>query len=812
LANEVIHVQFGDVFKFNKQADGSLQVFGKATDETLDGDLQKCDLAWSAKAMEKWLATGGNMRVQHNPSLYPAGVGMSVDVKPDGVYLMAEIAEATAIRLVEKGALRAFSVGISRPKFARDASAPNGRIVGGDIVEVSLVDRPSNPECAFTVKMAGKGDEVHFEGEYTRLPEISSPMNKLMNSIVTKGADNAGDDGDDNDDSGNDVDESSAGDAANNGDGGNDTSSDSDADGKPDDDENDTHGDDSDDKSVKPDVVKDADDADNPDDSGDDTGDDAPCKTCKGKKKIKDGHVKCPTCGGTGKAKDAKTDKSAQDFDGDTDGGEDKTDPADTPDDGEDVDTDGDGDSTDPEDVGPTDEPLDGGSTDTSTDDEQVDEIVEALEEAIGGGDGQDDPEDFDSANGDNDLVGADGMGNSDDDTNKLQYAAMGATLGLDGDRVEWFLGKSSVGTKDEREGAKFKLTVDGETKFPINDCSDVTDAWGLRGHAKGIAVADVEAYIRKAAKALDCNGPWDEGGDGQKTRFADWALRRLHDTTCPAYSNEAVKHAYPSLRKGMDAAAGKTAQQIIFGMLQDSVSSDGGEGAKSYSIENLAKAYSAVCNSVSDAVWDQVRASLGLDKTVTNSDVLEAARDEIRKDAEIDDTGDPGVTVRTKGTRIWYVSEAANAIGKNLQQIHDAVVVVQPDLCTLPAPVEKPITKSVVVELTKAATVDERIDELTTAFEAEKSIMLAKIDKLSALPDFTLLNTPRRRATGSPNGGVDLAKNLSVTDANTAAQEQERQARINWYTDLAKSGATREEREAAEELLEKLRFPDLVK
>lgn len=726
---DIIHVQFGDVLKFNKQADGSLQVFGKATDETLDGDLQKCDLAWSAKAMEKWLATGGNMRVQHNPSLYPAGVGMSVDIKPDGVYLMAEIAEATAIRLVEKGALRAFSVGISRPKFARDATAPNGRIVGGDIVEVSLVDRPSNPECAFTVKSAGAGDDVHFEGEYTRLPEISSPLNKLMQADTTKGADNAGDDGDDGDDSGDDVDESSAGDNANNGDGGEDAPADSDADGKPDDEQNDTHGDD--DKSDK----------------------------------------------------EAEADVTKQDFDGDDDSDENSTDPADDPDDGDDVDTDGD--TPDPGDVDAEADSDDG--TSMSVNEDQVDNIVEELVEELGGGDGADDPDDL------------------DDD-----YEAKGATLGLPAARVKWFLGKSDVSSKDQREGAKFKLTVDGETKFPINDCSDVADAWGLRGHAKGISVEAVEAYIRKAAGSLNCNGPWDEGGDGKKTRFADWALRRLHDTTCPAYSNDALKHAYPSLRKGIDAAAGKTAQQIIFDMLRDSVNGDAGEGNKSYNIENLAKAYSAVCNSVSDAVWDQVRAVLGLDKTVTSSDIVEAARDELRKDAEIDDTDDPGITVRTKGARLYYAAEPKNAIGEQLQSLHDAVVAVQPDLCVLPEATEKPVAKVEVPALTKVYTTDERIAELETAHEAEKSVLLAKIEKLSALPDFTLLNTPRRRATGI--AGPDVAKGLAVQDANVAAQEQERQARINWYTDLAKSGATREEREAAEELLEKLQSATLTK
>jgi hypothetical protein len=202
----------------------------------------------------------------------------------------------------------------------------------------------------------------------------------------------------------------------------------------------------------------------------------------------------------------------------------------------------------------------------------------------------------------------------------------------------------------------------------------------------------------------------------------------------------------------------------------------------------------------------------LGLDKTLTHSDVVEAARDSMRKDAEIDDTDDPGITVRTKGMRVYYASEASNAIGKQLQSLHDAVVTVNPDLCTLPEATEKPIAKVETPELTKAITVDDRIDEITTAFDAERTILNEKIEKLSAAPDFTLFNTPRRRATGAAGGGVDLAKGLAVTDANEAAQEQERQSRIAWYTDLAKGGATRAEREAAGELLEKLQFPNLTK
>jgi hypothetical protein len=156
---KLTYVSFADIIKTEKSEDGlSIKVFGKATDETLDGDGQKVDLAWASKALERWLGSGGNIRVQHNPNLYPAGVGIELDVKSDGAYVTADIVEPTAMRLVEKGALRAFSIGISNPKIVRDATAPHGRINGGEIPELSIVDRPSNPSCGVKVMKGGDGE------------------------------------------------------------------------------------------------------------------------------------------------------------------------------------------------------------------------------------------------------------------------------------------------------------------------------------------------------------------------------------------------------------------------------------------------------------------------------------------------------------------------------------------------------------------------------------------------------------------------------------------------------------------------------
>jgi hypothetical protein len=157
-AQKLTYVSFADITKVERSEDGqSLKVFGKATDETLDGDGQKVDLEWAGKALKDWIGSGGNIRVQHNPALYPAGVGIELELKSDGAYVTADIVEPTAMRLVEKGALRAFSIGIANPKIVRDLTAPHGRINGGSIPELSIVDRPSNPSCGIKLQKGGDG-------------------------------------------------------------------------------------------------------------------------------------------------------------------------------------------------------------------------------------------------------------------------------------------------------------------------------------------------------------------------------------------------------------------------------------------------------------------------------------------------------------------------------------------------------------------------------------------------------------------------------------------------------------------------------
>ncbi len=139
-----------------RDANGNLLVYGKVTDGTIDSDQQIVDPAFAKKALADWYDTGANVRQMHATNLPPAGKGIMLESLPDGEYTRVKVVEPNAQKLCQEGVYQGFSVGIARPRIERDARARGGRIVGGQIVEVSLVDRPANPMAKFAVlKMAG---------------------------------------------------------------------------------------------------------------------------------------------------------------------------------------------------------------------------------------------------------------------------------------------------------------------------------------------------------------------------------------------------------------------------------------------------------------------------------------------------------------------------------------------------------------------------------------------------------------------------------------------------------------------------------
>lgn len=165
-SGELTYVSFG-IEKVESTPDGDLMVYGKATDGSVDHDQQIVDPGFSSKAISDWLATGGNIRVQHNPQRDPAGIGVEATTDASGAtWVKALVVEPIAKKLVSKGALRAYSVGIANPTIERDITgkARGGIIKAGKIVEISLVDRPANASCGIQL-VKSVGDHSEYVGE-----------------------------------------------------------------------------------------------------------------------------------------------------------------------------------------------------------------------------------------------------------------------------------------------------------------------------------------------------------------------------------------------------------------------------------------------------------------------------------------------------------------------------------------------------------------------------------------------------------------------------------------------------------------------
>ena len=114
VAEGTVHVSF-PILKWEQDEDGDLVVKGVATDGTLDSDEQVVSPEWSAKALDAWISTGGNVRMSHDPRR-PVGKGLQVEVNKDGSgkhWVTSVIVDRDAQRLIKKGVTDCLSASAS---------------------------------------------------------------------------------------------------------------------------------------------------------------------------------------------------------------------------------------------------------------------------------------------------------------------------------------------------------------------------------------------------------------------------------------------------------------------------------------------------------------------------------------------------------------------------------------------------------------------------------------------------------------------------------------------------------------------------
>lgn len=172
---------FAPILKYDKNDDGTLMVYGNATDDTLDLDQQICDPKWLDEAMPQWFKSGGNIREMHGPSA--AGVAKEYEAKGGKHIIGVHVVDPIAVKKVETRVYTGFSVGIKSPRVVRDTKAANGRIIDGQIIEVSLVDRPANPSAKLILAKSVEGEASLVQVEEVHELETQTEKGSKMETI-----------------------------------------------------------------------------------------------------------------------------------------------------------------------------------------------------------------------------------------------------------------------------------------------------------------------------------------------------------------------------------------------------------------------------------------------------------------------------------------------------------------------------------------------------------------------------------------------------------------------------------------------------
>ncbi|MEI8032773.1 MAG: HK97 family phage prohead protease [Chlorobiaceae bacterium] len=151
---------YGEISKTEQQDDGTIKVWGYASSTAVDSDGETVTAEAMKAALPDYMKFGA-VREMHD-SKKAAGTAIEADVQEDGrTYFGALIVDAEAVKKVTAGVYKGFSIGGK----VTDRDETNKSIIKGlKLVEVSLVDRPANPEAVLTVfKSDAHEDEVHVE-------------------------------------------------------------------------------------------------------------------------------------------------------------------------------------------------------------------------------------------------------------------------------------------------------------------------------------------------------------------------------------------------------------------------------------------------------------------------------------------------------------------------------------------------------------------------------------------------------------------------------------------------------------------------
>jgi hypothetical protein len=150
---------YGAIQKIEPQDDGTVRVYGIATTEAVDdqGEIVQADAMRTA--LPEYMRFPA-LREMHQ--LSAAGTTLEAEVSEDGTTrIVAHVVDPVAVAKVKNQVYRGFSIG---GRVLQRAAGNPKTITSLLLNEISLVDRPANPEAVFDCwKAAGTPGEILSE-------------------------------------------------------------------------------------------------------------------------------------------------------------------------------------------------------------------------------------------------------------------------------------------------------------------------------------------------------------------------------------------------------------------------------------------------------------------------------------------------------------------------------------------------------------------------------------------------------------------------------------------------------------------------
>ena len=164
---------YAEISKTEELDDGSIKVWGYASSDVVDSDGETITADAMKAALPDYMKFGA-VREMHQAKA--AGTAIEAEVRDDGrTWFGAHIVDTEAVKKVKASVYKGFSIGGK----ATERDELNKTIIKSlRLIEVSLVDRPANPEAVFTMYKCDEVDKVTEPVEVPAIDALAELLNK----------------------------------------------------------------------------------------------------------------------------------------------------------------------------------------------------------------------------------------------------------------------------------------------------------------------------------------------------------------------------------------------------------------------------------------------------------------------------------------------------------------------------------------------------------------------------------------------------------------------------------------------------------